>query len=224
LKYSGLHSQRPGAWTPAFTSVPAGGENPHPHLERLGLADGVVDDVDRPGVRHRQPLQRLVQPAAAPGDELFDDGQPWFVRQHFGGPELSGQLCLGVEAGHHGHGDVGMQRPQNRHRAQSQRPGAVDQDPARVGRRVTGDRVQGDRERIGEHGHLVGNRVGNAEEHAVVRGHQFGVSTGHVGRYPGVDAWLDVAVGETPAQAVVAAFTGRTGRLDAPLARKTATG
>ena len=141
--------------------------------------------------------------------------QARFVRQHFGGPEPAGQLGLGLEARDDGHRHVGVERPQDRDRAQPQRAGPVHQNPARSGRRVAGDRVQGHRERVGEHGHLVGNRVGHREQHAVVGRHQLGVSAGHVGRHPGVDAGFDVAVGEAPAQAVVAVLAGGARRFDA---------
>ena len=137
------------------------------------------------------------------------------MRQHFGGPESAGQLRLGLEARHHGHRHLGVERPQDRDRAQPQRARPVHQDPARARRRVAGDRVQGHRKRVGEHGHLVGNRIGNGEQHAVVGRHQLGVSAGHVGRHPGVDAGFDVAVGEAEAQAVVAALARGTRRVDA---------
>src|ERR1700755_1374096 len=94
LKYSGLHSQRPGACTPAFTNVSTRLQNTHTHLESLGLADGVVDHVDGTGVGHRQALQRLPQSAAAPRDEFLDDGKAGFVRQHHVRAQPAGQLRL----------------------------------------------------------------------------------------------------------------------------------
>ena len=115
--HTGLHQRPPRA------------QDPHPDFECLGLADGVVDDVDGAGVGHRQTLQRLAQPATAPGDELFDDGQARFVRKHFRSPEPAGQLGLGGEARHHRDGHIGIQRPQDRDRAQPQRAGPVDQRP-----------------------------------------------------------------------------------------------
>jgi hypothetical protein len=77
------------------------------------------------------------------------------------------------------------------------------------------DRVQRHRERVGEHRDLVGHRIRHREQHAVVGRHQLGVTSGHVGRHPGVDTRLDVAVGEAPAQAVVSGFACRTTRFDA---------
>ena len=100
------------------------------------------------------------------------------------------------------------------HKPEGARP--VHQDPARRRRRMPGDRVQRHRERVGEHRDLVGHRIRHREQHAVVCRHQLGVSAGHIGRHPGVDAGLDVAVGEAPAQAVVAGFACRTTGFDAP--------
>ena len=79
---------------------------------------------------------------------------------------------------------------------------------------MPGDRVQRHRERVGEDGEFVGHRLGHRVQHAVVRRHQFGVAAGHVRRHPGVNARLDVAVGETPAQAVVTVFACGTRRFD----------
>ena len=95
---------------------PSRREDSHADLERLGLADGVVDDVDRARVGHRQALQRLAQPTAAPGDELLDQRQARFGRQHLRGAESIGQLSLRSEAGHHRQLDVQVQRCQDRHR------------------------------------------------------------------------------------------------------------
>lgn len=57
----------------------------------------------------------------------------------FRGAEPAGQLGLGTETGHHGHGHAGIQRPQDGDRAQPQRAGPVHQHRARIGRgwRVT---------------------------------------------------------------------------------------
>ena len=80
---------------------------------------------------------------------------------------------------------------------------------------MAGDRVQRHRKRVGEHRRLVGHRIGHWEQHTVVSRHQLGVAAGHIGRHPGVDPRLDVAVAEAPAQAVVPALAGRAGRFDA---------
>src|SRR6185503_4376371 len=56
--HTGLHQRSPRL------------EHADTDLERLRLADGVVDDVDRTGIRHRKALQRLPQPAAAPRGEF----------------------------------------------------------------------------------------------------------------------------------------------------------
>lgn len=81
---------------------------------------------------------------------------------------------------------------------------------------MAGDRMQGHRERIGEHRRLVANWPWNRKQHAVVGGHQFGVSAGYVRRHPGMDARLDATVGEAPAQAVVTALAGRARWFDPP--------
>ena len=136
------------------------------------------------------------------------------MREHQVRPDPARQLGLRVEAGDDGHLHLRVQRAQHRHRAQPEGAGAVDEDPSRRRRRMARDRVQRHRERVGEHGELIGHRVGHAEQHAVVGRHQLGVSAGHVGRYAGVDAGLDIPVGEAPAQAVVAVFACGTGRFD----------
>ena len=132
LKYSGLHSHRPGACTPAFTNVPRALRTRTPTSNVSRLADGVVDDVDRAGVGHRQPLQRLPQPAAAPGDELLDDGQAGLVREHLGGAEPRRQLRLRIKARDHRHRHLGIERLQDRDRAQAEGAGAVDERPGRT--------------------------------------------------------------------------------------------
>ena len=80
---------------------------------------------------------------------------------------------------------------------------------------MTGDRMKGHRERVGD-SHLIGHALGYGMQHAVMGGHQLGVAAGDVGRNAGMDACLDVAVGEAPAQAVVPGFACGTGRFDTP--------
>ena len=56
---------------------------------------------------------------------------------------------------------------------------------------------------------------GTAVQHRRVGGHELGVAARRVGGDAGVQAGADVAVGEAPAQAVVAGLTGRADRVDA---------
>jgi hypothetical protein len=185
-------------------------------LERLRLPDRVVHDVHEGREGHRQSGQRLPQHAARPRRELLDDPQARLVGEDDGGPELPGQLLLALEAGDHGDLDVGIQRPQDGDGAAAERAGAVDDHLAAGGRWMAGDRVERDRERIGEDGDLVGDVVGDGEHHrAGVGGHEVGVAAGGVAGDAGVDAVADLAVGEVPAEAVVALVARRALRLDA---------
>ena len=137
------------------------------------------------------------------------------MRQHLVRAEAACQLRLGGEARHHSDRRLGVQRTQHRDRAQSEGTRSVDEHPSRGRWRMPGDRVQRNRERVGEHRDLVGHRIRHGEQHAVVGRHQFGVAAGDVRRHPGVDARLDVAVGEAPAQAVIPGFACRTTGFDA---------
>ena len=86
--------------------------------------------------------------------------------------ELLRQVGLRAEARDHAHLDVGIERPQDRDRARSERSGAVHEHlPARR-RGVARDGVQRHRERVGEHRDLVGHVVGHGEQHRRVRGHE----------------------------------------------------
>ena len=129
--------------------------------------------------------------------------------------ERAGQRRLGVEARDHGDGHAPDRAPAAIATAHNpSEPAPYTSTRPDAGRRMAGDRVQRHRERIGEHRELIGHLVGHAEQHAVVRGHQLGVAAGDVGRHTGVNARFDVAVGETPAQAVIAGFTCGTQRFD----------
>ena len=105
-------------------------QDPDAHLEGLGLADGVVDDVDPARVGHRQALERLDELAARPGGELLDDLQAVVGRQHERRPQPAGQVGLGVEPGHHRHLHVGIQGPEHGDGRAPERSGPVDEDLA----------------------------------------------------------------------------------------------
>ena len=113
------------------------------------------------------------------------------------------------------HLDVGVQRPQDRHRARAQRAGAVHDRPPAGRRRVAGDRVERHRERVGEHRHLVGHVVGDRHQHVAVGGQALGEPAGRVGRVAGVDARRQRAVVEAPAQAEVAGLARGADRIEA---------
>ena len=97
-------------------------------------------------------------------------------------------------------------------------PRAVDEHLAAGRRRVTCHRVQRDGEGVPDDGHFVAQVVRDGDEHRLVGGQVVGEATGRVLRRPGVDARRDGALGEMPAQAVVAVLARRAGRVDAPRA------
>ncbi len=121
---------------------------------------------------------------------------------------------LGVEAGHGHHLDVRVERAQDRQRGRAERAGAVHEHLAPGSRRMAGDPVQRDRERIREHRLLVRDRVGHLEQHGVVRGHQLAEPTGDVLAHAGVDPRGQPALGERPALTEVTGGAGRADRLD----------
>ena len=131
------------------------GQDAHAHLERLGLGDGVVDDVDVPGMGDGQPVQRLVQDGARPGGELLDELEPGLVGEDGVGPEAQRHGALGLEAGDDPDLDARVERLEDGHAREAEGAGAVDEHPPRGGRRVAHDGVEGDREGIGQHGGLV---------------------------------------------------------------------
>lgn len=97
----------------------------HAHLERLGLAHGVVDDVDRTRICHWQALQRLTQSTATPCNQFLDDRQARFVVEHEVCAEPAGQCRLRVEAGDDG--DLRIEGPEvpRRRTAPATLPNAV---------------------------------------------------------------------------------------------------
>ena len=196
LKYSGLHSHRPGRVDAALHERAAGLEHAHLDLEGLGLGDGVVGHVDAAGVAHREPveaLHRRPQHAARPRGQLLDQLELRAEAEHRVRAELVGEVGLRVEAGHHADLHVGVQGAEDRDRARAERARAPHQRLAARGRRVARDAVQRHRERVGEDGVLVVDRVGHREQHRRVGRHELGVAAGGVARDAGVDARADVA-------------------------------
>ena len=191
----------PGRGHPRLDERPMLGQNAHAHLERLGLGDGVVDDVDPTGMGDGKAVERGVQDATGPAGQFLDDGQSRFVGHHEGGAEAQRQLLLGGEAGHHRHLDVGVQAPQCGHARGPESAGAVDEGPTPGRRRVAQDGVQGDGERIGQDGELVGDAVRHRDQHRVVGGEPLG---------PGPD----LPRREAPTQTQVAGGTGGADRAD----------
>ena len=77
-------------------------EHPDLDLERLGLADRVVGDVDAARVAHREPveaLHRRLEHAAGPRRQLLDHLLRVPSRTTLWAPSLRGERRLGVEAG-----------------------------------------------------------------------------------------------------------------------------
>ena len=62
--------------------------------------------------------------------------------------------------------------------------------------RVAHDGVEGNRERVGQDGGLVGDVVGHREQHGGMGGQELGPGPRGVGDHPDVDARAEVAVGE----------------------------
>ena len=106
------------------------------------------------------------------------------MREHPRRAELPRQLRLRLEAGDHTDLDVRVQRAQDRDRGGPECARAVHEHLAVRLRRVAGDGVQGNRERVREHRDLVGDGVGHGEQHGVVRGHERRVATARVLRGP----------------------------------------
>ena len=171
-------------------------EHAHLDLEGLGLADGVVDDVDAAGVAHRhagQTLHGRAQHAARPRRQLLDH-----LRLRSSEPErpVGAELAWRASAwaSKRATTPTSTSGYSARRIAIAHEPsdaGAPHEHPAVRGRRVAGDAVQRHRERIGEDRVLVVDRVGNREEHRGVRRHQLGVAAGRVARHAGVDARAD---------------------------------
>src|SRR5205085_1541264 len=94
-------------------------------LERVGLADGVVDDVDVAGMAEGQALPRAAQDATRPPSQSFDEFEAGFGLEH-GGPELARHLRLAGPTGDRRHLYVGVELAQDGGGGRAQRSGAVD--------------------------------------------------------------------------------------------------
>ena len=173
-------------------------------------------------VGHPQALAAVLQPSTALATRSSMTARRGSCASTKRCAQPAGQFRLRLEPRHHRDRYLRVQRPQDRDRAQTERSSAVNQDAARARRRVTGDRVQRHRERVGEHGRLVRHRLRTRT--ACSRGrHRFRVATGHVGRHAGVDSGLDVAVTKAPAQAVIALLDRPDKAVRSRAARRTAT-
>ena len=116
-------------------------EHADAHLERLGLADGVVDDVDAAGVAHRAARagppssgaagRPTTPPAPRRAPAARRAAPPWPRR-------ASPRAAPGVEARHHRDLDVGVERAEDRDRARAERARAPDEHLAAGGRRDDG--------------------------------------------------------------------------------------
>ncbi len=200
------------------------GQDAHAHLEGLGLGDGVVDDVDVPGMGHGQPVQgwcRTAPDQAASSSTSWSRGS-W--AKTASAPKRSRHGALGLEAGDHADLDARVERLEDGHAGQAEGAGAVDEHPPRRGRRVAHDGVEGDREGIGQDGGLVGDAVGHRDQHGVVRRQLLGPGAGRAGDDADVHAGAEVALGEAPAQAEVAGLAGRAQRRRCRVARRSTTG
>ena len=142
LKYSGVSSQNVGPCTPAFTSVPRACSDARADLERLLLADRVVDDVDAardtPSAARRSAAARRPTTPRPPRSPAIAGSWPITVA-----PSLRAMLGLRLEARDDEHLDVGVQRAQDRGRARAERAGAVHHHLAARRRRVPRDRRAG---------------------------------------------------------------------------------
>ena len=214
----------PASGRPLFTSVPRALSTRSPTSNGLRGADGVVDDVDAAGPARPagRPTAGAARRPTTPASSSTSSSRGSGANDR--GAERAGQRAPGpAKRATDGDLDVGVQRAQDRGGAGAERAGAVDEHPAARRRRVAGDGVERHRERVGEHGDLVGRRVGHREQHrrgraSARRSRRWRPSSA------GVDAGGEVAVVEAPAQAEVARLRrpGTAGRC--PAARTTATG
>ncbi len=156
-----------------------------------------------------------MEDATGPVGERFDDREGRLVRHDEGGAEPGGHCRLGREPGDDGDLGVGMESAQDGDARQTERAGAVDDDPAAGRRRESKDGVKRDGERVGEDGRVVGDGVGHGEDHRVVDGHPFGPRAGGVGDHADVDTGPEVATGEAPAEREVAGDAARARGVDA---------
>ena len=195
---------------------PAGREHPHPDLERLRLADGVVDDVDRPRDR----------PSAAPAAAGAAGRRPQATSSSMtarrgscastlAAPNSPGQLAPGRRSGprrpppRRGTAPAGS-RPRTTPASRRRRP---EPGPERGG----GWRVIACRDtENGSANTAISSGIESGTGTACCRGR---ASARRIHRSrrptPRCGCRADVAVGEAPAQAVVAALARRARRVDA---------
>ena len=205
-------------------------QHPDLDLERLGLADGVVGDVDPAGVAHREAAEALHRRAAArrptrrPAPRPSPAAAP--RRNTRWAPSSVGQRRPGRRSGRRrrprrrGRGRAG-----SRPRSDPSAPGAPHERPAAGRRRVAGDAVQRHRERVGEDGVLVVDArrgpgtASTSGPASARRSRRSRRSTRRCGC-----PVLMSPVGEAPAQAEVAGLARRAERRRCRGARTTATG
>ncbi len=224
LKYHGVHSKRAGDATPVCTSVRAVGQHAQAHLERLGVPDGVVHGVDVAGVHERQPFPRLADDAAGPLGQLVDQAVARLGRE-----DLCAESSRPMPPGRASERSIATSTEGNSARRiaidvvpSAPAPYTTTRPPCR--RRVACDRVQRHRERISEHGDLVGDVVGHREHHGAMGREVLGETARRVLRVAGVDTRRQPAVDEAPTCAEVAVLAFRAHRVDAHGARTRATG
>ena len=131
------------------------------------------------------------------------------------GPEARRHGALGLEAGDHPDLHARVERLEDGHAREAEGAGAVDEHPPRGGRRVAHDGVEGDREGIGQHGGLVGDAVGDRDQHGVVRRQLLGPGARRAGDDADVHPGAQITLREAPAQAEVTGLAGRAERRDA---------
>ena len=197
------------------------GEDPDADFEGLGLGDGVVDHVD-PARDGRRAARRTGLWSTPPDHSASSSttARRGSCATTLAAPESGGEVCLGGEARHHRHLDVGVQGPQRSDTRDAQRAGAVDEGLAAGRWRMAQDGVHRHREGVGQHGQAVGHAVGDGDQHRVVGGEQVGPGAGGVGGHADVDTGAERAPGEAPTQIQVAGLARRAQRVDTPRARR----
>src|SRR5205085_4278164 len=108
---------------------PAALEDADADLERVGLAHGVVDDVDVGRMAPRQALPWLTQHAARPPGQVLDQGEARFGCED-GGAQAAGHRLLARPSGNGCHLDVGVQGAEYARGRRAQGAGPVDNGPA----------------------------------------------------------------------------------------------
>ena len=123
-------------------------------------------------------------------------------------PEALGHGALGLEAGDHPDLHARVEGLEDGHAREAQGTGAVDEHPPGRGRRVPHDGVEGHGEGVGEDGRLVGDAVGDGDQHGVVRRQLLGPGAGRSGDDADVHPGAEVTLREAPAEAQVPAWQG----------------